>query len=52
MTLLNSSYCYTLFLVISFAQCKEYMILQISFTKFLDALPALTDTSEIFEAFV
>ena len=30
------------FLVISFAQYKEYIICQISFSKFLDVLPAFT----------
>ena len=32
---------YTL-LVISFAQCKKYMISQITFSKFSDVLPAFT----------
>ena len=30
------------FLAISFAQCKEYMISLISFSKFSDVLPAFT----------
>ena len=35
------------FLVISFAQCKEYMISIISFSKFLDVLPAFTGAKGI-----
>ena len=35
------------FLVISFAQCKEYMICLISFIKFSDVLPAFAGASAI-----
>ena len=35
------------FLVISFAQHKEYMICLISFSKFSDVLPAFTPASAI-----
>ena len=35
------------FLVISFAQCKEYMISSISFSKFLDVLPAFNGAEGI-----
>ena len=42
MPLLNSLYCYILFLEISFAGYKEYMICLISLHKFSDVLPAFT----------
>ena len=41
-----SMYLY-IFLVISFAQYKEYVIFQTSFSKFLDILPAFTCASAI-----
>ena len=41
-TLLKSLHCYILFLVISFAWYKEYIICLISFSKFSDVLPAFT----------
>ena len=41
-TLLKSLHCYILFLAISFAWYKEYIICLISFSKFSDVLPAFT----------
>ena len=57
MPLLNSLYCYILFLEISFAGYKEYMICLISLHKFSDVLPAFTfaiaiELFVIFEGFV
>ena len=40
--LLNSLYCYTLFLGISFARYREYMIRLILLSNFSDMLPAFT----------
>ena len=36
-----------IFLVISFARCKDYIVCLISFSKFSDALPAFTRGSAI-----